>query len=473
MSKTIILIDLSAIYWAAWHASAHEELSSAFQRTVDKVHSLRSGHDFAAVCVDSPPYWRKGLLPTYKAQRDAPEPQALEQLRKVKERLTADGVLLWSAQGFEADDVIATAVGLAMDHGLDVVIASSDKDLMQLVDDESGVRVQSLRDGTMFDSAAVEAKFGVPPWKMLDYLSLIGDASDNVPGVEKVGPKTAAQLLADFGSLDGVFANVDKVRQPKLQENLFRGGPAARLARQIIELRMDVPINFEDIYKPREVRPLVQDHDMSDGESVDEEADSEFESGPSAAPAPTPPPPKDALAVPPQEESGLVPSGWSMALQPPSLRETFKLAKELCNSRLYSKFSSPAAIFAVILRGREMGLPALTALDAFHVIEGKPSPAAHFLIERCKSHPDCEYFYFVGGDDTFAEYETKNRNNPGPTRLRYTIAQAERAGLVKPNSNWTKRPAEMLRKTCAVQLGRIEYPGATSGLYAAEEEFAA
>jgi hypothetical protein len=129
-----------------------------------------------------------------------------------------------------------------------------------------------------------------------------------------------------------------------------------------------------------------------------------------------------------------------------------------------------------------MGMGALTALDSFHVIEGKPAPLAHLIVARAKAHPDCEYFRFVGGDDTYAEYQTKNRNNPSPTTLKFTIEQARISGLAprdprkdRPSQgkddrgNWEKRPSEMLRKTCAVQLARIEYPDAALGLYSAEE----
>jgi hypothetical protein len=116
-----------------------------------------------------------------------------------------------------------------------------------------------------------------------------------------------------------------------------------------------------------------------------------------------------------------------------------------------------------------MGLGALTSLDAFHNFEGKPLMHAHLIIARAKADPDCEYFQFLGGDHEHAEYETKVRSNPKPTRLRYTIEQAREAGLIRPNGNWAKRPDEMLRKTCAVQLARIEYPSAAMGLYCAEE----
>lgn len=462
---SIILIDLSALFWATWHASADAHVSTAYEKTIERVHALRSGHDFVAVAVDHPPYWRKELLPSYKAQRDAPPEQAVEQLRRVKERLTADGLLLWSAPGFEADDVIATATLMAVLKQHTVTIASSDKDLTQLVNDRLGVRMQSLRDGSVFDADAVRDKFGVLPGLMGDLLAIAGDASDNVPGIPGIGPKTAAKLLNEYGSLMAIFENVDKVRQPKLQENLILHANAARLARRVVELRTDVPIEFADLFKPREVKPIVevQEAEMETSENMTE--DGEVVNSPQAVAEPvqmTPASQATALAV-------VKPVEWSMGLEPRTVNEAITMAKWVLNSRLYTRFPNAEAVFAVMVRGREMGLGALQALDQFHVIDGRPTMSANLIQSLCKKHPDCEYLQFVGGDSTYAEYETKNRSNPRPTRLKYTIEQAKQAGLVKPGSNWEKRPEEMLRKTCAVQLCRIEYPDATGGLYAVEE----
>src|SRR4029079_18187718 len=106
-------------------------------------------------------------------------------------------------------------------------------------------------------------------------------------------------------------------------------------------------------------------------------------------------------------------------------------------------------------------------LDSFHIIEGKPSPSAHFIIARAKAHPDCEYFQCIETTTERAVWVTKNRRNPKETRLEYTIKDAEQAG--RRVGNWQKHPAEMVRKTGGVQLARIEYPEAFLGLYAAEE----
>ena len=124
---------------------------------------------------------------------------------------------------------------------------------------------------------------------------------------------------------------------------------------------------------------------------------------------------------------------------------------------------------AVIIRGREMGLGALIALDSMHVIEGRPSPSAHLIIARAKAHPDCEYLQCLETTPTRSVWETKNRRNPKPTKLEYTIEQAAQAGLTSRGGNWKARPAEMLRKSCGVQLARLEYPDAALGLVCPEE----
>jgi hypothetical protein len=174
---------------------------------------------------------------------------------------------------------------------------------------------------------------------------------------------------------------------------------------------------------------------------------------------------------------------FELALEPISLGVAFKLGQQLYASRLYTRFLTPEAITAVIIRGREMGIPALTALDVFHVIEGKPAPHAHLIIAQAERHPDCEYFMLLHTDNERATYETKNRKHPKPIQHTYTIQDAIDAGLcraeIEPRTagpkekdargQWDKRRAEMLRKTAGVQLVRIAYPSAAMGLYSVEE----
>jgi 5'-3' exonuclease len=474
MSKSLLLIDISGIFWAAWHATvALPTGGEAYAIAVASPGALRCDeYDHVAICCDASPYTRrKALLPTYKAQRDAPPAAALDQFRRVKERLVADGHLLWSVPGEEADDVIATAVEFAKRDGMSVTIASSDKDLLQLVDDENDIRVFSPSKQKTFDRAGVIETWGVPPEMLLDALALQGDTSDNVPGIPGVGKKNAAKLLTEYGgTLDAVLGNCDKIPTPKMQENVFQGAAAARLAKQVIELRRDCPIRWEELFEKREVKPV--------SEATPAIQDGEFDpislpppkSEPSAeAPVATP-----VMQAPKSTALALAPVEWAQALEPRTLASAQTFAIAVANSRLYPRISNPDAALVVIVRGRSIGLGAIQALDVIHYFDGKTALHAHLITEMVTRHPDCEWFRYIAGDNTFAEYHTKQRGNETPVKLRYTIEQAERAGLLatkpgKEPGNWHKRPDEMLRKTCAVQLGRIVYPGAALGLYALEE----
>lgn len=486
-SSRIALIDLSGLFYRCWHAGADRPLGFAFEETLGLVRKFTEGFEYVAICCDAPPYWRKDLHPEYKAQRDKPEPQALEQLRRVEGRLAQDGYCIWKCDGYEADDVIATAVRIAVDQGLEVVIGSSDKDMLQLVSDRDGVSAISIASGVRYNDAAVQEKFGVGPGKMRDWLALVGDKSDNVPGVPGVGPKNAAALLAEFGTAGGVLAGCDRIKRDAIRESVFKSGDAVRLALELVKLKDDAPINFAEALLPRQPKPLhdVEEDEMSEEDTSAQENLSERQTEPpSATDVET-----EAVELPQQKPSPVTAitktngstsmvtepaSTFDAGLQPGTLEAAWKFAGHIANSRLYPRLPNREAVFIVIVRGRELGLGAITALDSIHYYEGKIAFGAHLLIARAMRHPDCEYFRFLGGDHTFAEYETKNRRNEKPTRLRYTIEQAERAGLLKVNPGkgpgpWIKRPDEMLRKTTAMQLARIEYPEALLGAYAQEE----
>jgi len=469
--KKLILIDLSGLFWANWHATADQELSEAFERTVRRVHSLREGYEHCAVCCDAPPYDRKKLSPDYKAHRDAPPPQAVEQLTRVKERLVADGLLLWASQGHEADDVVATAVARAVADELAVTVASSDKDLYCLIDDERHVAILNLATGAFVQEAGAVEKFGVAPVLMPELLALMGDSSDNVPGVPGVGIKTAASLLKLHGpTVEDVIARAEEIKQEKLRNAVLNSVDSIRLSRRLVGLNADVPLKWDELYEERKPAPIAPAHEWEDAEFEEINEEKPVAEAAKSEPKSEPGRPKVLTASAPMSTAlAVVPGEYSRALEPTSAREAYVMAKTLYNSRMYQRFPSADAIFAVICRGREMGYGALTSLDVFHNYENRPLMHAHLIVARAKKDPDCEYFQFLGGDHTYAEYETKAKSNPKPTRLRYTIDQARDAGLLRPGSNWTKRPDEMLRKTCGVQLTRIEYPSAALGLYCPEE----
>lgn len=486
--KRLALIDLSGLFWANWHATEAHPVGEAYSRTIEQVRRYTDGFDLAAVCCDAPPYKRREILPEYKATRDKHPPQALQQLDDVKQRCADDGLLVWSVPGYEADDVIATATRLARaeESPLDVTIFSGDKDLLQLVGE--GVLCVSPRSGE-YNEARVVEKMGVPPRLVGDLLALMGDDSDNIPGIPGVGIKTAAKLLQDFGSLEGVLGGALRI-DGKLREKVISGAETARLARRCVELETGAPLDWDPLFVKREPKPEAKREDFSTMDQDESQGDSWVGETDDTEPPNAPEPPKGeptppaALARVPQTALVRPPQSFELGLEPTSIGGAYKLAVGMFESGLYTKFRKPEAIWAVMIRGREMGLGALTALDCFHVVEGKPAIHAHLAVARAKSHPDCEYFQLVDSGPDFAEYETKNRKNPKPTKLRYTLADARQAGLcpkvlrAEPvrnengkdsRGNWEKRPAEMLRKTCATQLARIEYPDAALGLYAVEE----
>jgi 5'-3' exonuclease len=487
--REIILIDLGSVYWAAWHSSANEAVSAAHDRAVSKVRSIANGQPFVAVCCDSPKSWRKKISPTYKAQRPEKDHASLEQLDRTKATLRRDGYLLWEAEGFEADDIIATASIKAAAKGDSSIVHSADKDLLQLVGPKC--LVITTTNGTRMDAAAVLEKWGVQPSQMADALAICGDKSDNIAGVPGVGPVGAAKLLKRFGTIEALIAELEKpdpIATPAVDKALRESIEVMTLAKQLTTLSWDAPIKYEDLFEERQVQSLTDEPEDYVPNLDQEEHDVDGVLGPDLAAQQTQPQtqivsrdeqPANMTPMPPVKTTALA---RDTGLQPMSLSAALDFAKAIYNSRLYTKFPNPEAIFAVIVRGREMGMGALTALDSFHVIEGKPAPLAHLIVARAKAHPDCEYFRFVGGDDSYAEYQTKNRNNPSPTTLKFTIEQARISGLApreprkdRPaqgkddRGNWEKRPSEMLRKTCAVQLARIEYPDAALGLYSAEE----
>jgi 5'-3' exonuclease len=473
----VLLIDLSHLFWTHWHATADQELSGAFRLTVERVHALADGYDHVGVCCDTPPYKRKTLHTDYKSNRTAAPPAAIEQFTRTKERLERDGFALFGVAGYEADDIIATFVARKPPDE-SIVIASNDKDLMQLVHDEGHVSILHPLKGDVVREAQVMEKWGVGPALLQQALALQGDKSDNIPGVPGIGPKTAADLLRQFGSLEDIYTGLDLLSEKK-RSVLVANRANVLLAYQLIELDSTAPINCEAIYEHREPKPLTDEPTYTEEEThVDTDTDdlvdelipppAKSPSAPPSAPAAAAPPPQ-VLSPKPSTDLAVVPQGdWSLQLEPVSIGGAYKLASGLYNSRLYSRYPTAEAIWAVIIRGRELGLGALTALDCFHVVEGKPAMHAHFIIARGKKHPDCEYFQLVETTSEFAVYETKHRANPKPTKLRYTIDEARKAGF-KPGSGWEKRPAEMLRKACGVQLVRIEYPDAAMGLYSIEE----
>ena len=184
--------------------------------------------------------FRKQIYTAYKAHRPPMPPELAEQLGMVRHVIELFGLTQLEVSGFEADDIIATLTGVARAAGMDVVICSSDKDLTQLCGD--GVAVLDTMRNKMIGPAEVQEKFGVPPDRVGDVLALMGDGIDNVPGVAGIGPKTAAELINRFGSLEALLAASAEEIKGKRGTLIVESRDAIRVSRELVRLREDVPL---------------------------------------------------------------------------------------------------------------------------------------------------------------------------------------------------------------------------------------
>jgi 5'-3' exonuclease len=505
MTKRLALVDLSGLYWRLWHAGKDQPLGFAFEQTLSGIQRFVEGFDCVAICCDAPPYWRKQLSEAYKAQRDKPEAQAIEQLRRVEARLDADGYCIWKCPGYEADDVIATATRIACDEGIEVVIGSSDKDMLQLVSDARGVSAVSVVQGVSYNEAAVQAKFEVPPSLMRDMLALWGDKSDNIPGVPSIGPKIAAKLLKDFGSVNGILASCDRIDNARIRALIFDHAEALRLSLKLVTLKDDAPINFGDCMQPRVAKPLTESRGFEEAEFDDvpsepkqeEVSDVQASAEPQKDPEPEPPSAPDVKQPGPAPSKPdpkldreaetttaivLRPPDWSSALEPCNVRDAYKMATVLYNSRLFAAYGNPDAVFAVILRGRSLGIDASTALSCFHIIEGKPVMHASLIVALVHRSGKAKYFQLLESSSTVAKYVTHREGDPRPVTMSFDVEDALAAGLLEMHqgklrgvsksgkpSNWDKYRRTMLRWRAATELARAVYPDVVTGLYTPDE----
>ncbi|MGE5518173.1 MAG: DNA polymerase I [Bacteroidota bacterium] len=184
--------------------------------------------------------FRSDIYPAYKAHRPPPPEELVPQFPLIREATRAFNVPCIELEGYEADDLIATYAAQAVEQGARVTIVSSDKDLMQLVG--NGVEMMDPLKGRTIATPEVIEKFGVPPDKVVDVQALCGDPTDNVPGVPGIGVKTAAQLILEYGDLDTLLARAGEIKQPKRRETLQANADMARISRELVRLKRDVPV---------------------------------------------------------------------------------------------------------------------------------------------------------------------------------------------------------------------------------------
>jgi len=272
-TKTLLLVDGSSYLYRAFHAlpdlrNQAGEPTNAIKGVLSMLHKLRKDHaaDYIACVFDAKgKTFRDDLYPAYKEHRP-PMPDDLRcQIEPLHEAIRAEGWPLVVMDGVEADDVIGTLVVHATQRGIRSIVSTGDKDMAQLVNDH--VTLVNTMSAETLDEAGVAAKFGVPPERIIDYLTLIGDTVDNVPGVAKVGPKTAVKWIAEYGTLDNLVAHADAIKGV-VGDNLRAARDWLPQARVLITIKTDValPFDFDSLtLQPRntaELRTLFERYEF-------------------------------------------------------------------------------------------------------------------------------------------------------------------------------------------------------------------
>jgi DNA polymerase-1 len=250
--KTLLLVDGSSYLYRAFHAMPDlravpgdpaSPATGAIRGMINMMQALRKEvhADYAACVFDAKgPTFRDAIYPAYKQQR-SPMPDDLRaQIPPIHEVVRLLGWPVLDVPGVEADDVIGTLAVTAARQGIEVIVSSGDKDLAQLVDEH--ITIIDTMNGKRRDLAGVEAEFGVPARLMVDFQTLVGDQVDNVPGVEKVGPKTAAKWLQEYGSLDAVVQSADKIKGVA-GENLRKALDWLPTGRQLLTIKTDCDLS--------------------------------------------------------------------------------------------------------------------------------------------------------------------------------------------------------------------------------------
>ncbi|MFC4277834.1 DNA polymerase I [Achromobacter aloeverae] len=263
MNKTLLLVDGSSYLYRAYHAmpdlrNAQGEPTGALYGVINMLRKLVQDHkaEYAACIFDAKgKTFRDEIYPDYKSHRPPMPEDLAAQIEPIHNAVRALGWPVFAVEGVEADDVIGTLARIATEHGLKTVVSTGDKDLAQLVDDH--VTLVNTMSGEVLDPAGVVRKFGVPPERIVDYLMLVGDTVDNVPGVDKVGPKTAVKWLTEHGSIDKLVEAAEGIKGVA-GNNLRTAIPNFPMTRQLLSVKCDCDLGG-DIIAPEQLLPREQD----------------------------------------------------------------------------------------------------------------------------------------------------------------------------------------------------------------------
>ena len=286
----LILIDGSSYLYRAYHAlpplmSSKNQPTGAIRGVISMINKILLDHPNSplAVIFDAKgKTFRHEMYKDYKANRPPMPEDLVKQIEPINQIVEALGIKLLSIKGVEADDVIGTLAKEASEAGLDTVISTGDKDMTQLVNKH--IKVVNTMSNELLDEKGVENKFGVKPELIIDYLALVGDTSDNVPGVEKVGPKTAVKWLIEYGSLDEIIKNAEQI-SGKVGENLRNGLSQLHVSKELVTIKKDVSLEvgvkdlmvgkrnkklLEEIYTELEFKAWLEKEEAPEKEAKEE-----------------------------------------------------------------------------------------------------------------------------------------------------------------------------------------------------------
>jgi 5'-3' exonuclease len=509
--ESIALVDISYLFKRRYHTIGNETPMAAAKAVLGDLERLAKDVAHLIVCRDAPPYsHRTAIFADYKAHRPAPEPEEIAQKRWLWEELKRTPFNVAWSQGYEADDIIATLASKYGEWCRDVRIVSSDKDACQCITDNVNQYIPPNGDGDWErrDPQGVLAKFGVFPKVVPLYQALVGDKSDNVPGVKSIGPVKAQLIVNKCQTLEGVQAWLNNggkaTREGKLVaddwDNLV-------MSLKLVTMETNVELDYEGLLVPRAPEPKQEVNNMDINPQQDGVSEADFEEAvknfeaeqakdaetedhyeeerkrneehtearvaPKSEVVPKPRAVASTALVAPtftRSKYGIV----TASLQPLDLDSAYTLCKWFAEGGLYiKKFKTPAAIFTIIAKARELGLPVTVALDGFHVVEGKPSASADMIRALVERDPNFEYLMPVEMTATRATWRGKHRGHPTYVEYSYTIEEARAAGLAAAGfggkGNWEKRPQDLLVKTAASKLARLLWPASALGLYCPEE----
>ena len=258
MPPTLYLIDGHALAYrmyyaltaggsntATWQTSKGEPTAGIYGFAREMIRILEQEQpEYMAVAFDTGKTFRDEMFPEYKATRAKMPDDLRPQIERIREMVDAFNLPRLEMEGYEADDVLGSVAKIANEKGVGVKIITGDRDLLQLVNERTAVYVAGDNKTYVTDDDVSNSKFGVPPNQVIDYKAIVGDKSDNIPGVPGVGEKTALRLLEQYGTLDGIYEHIEEVEnrwRPKLED----GKDSAYMSRDLATIHLDVPVTLD------------------------------------------------------------------------------------------------------------------------------------------------------------------------------------------------------------------------------------